>query len=667
MPYNLNSTSDYETYLKQLGMDPNAMKGTYYDSTANAWNPSASGTGNSLYDEYWKNYTKGWGPTQNSGGNSNVVNPMNIQQTANGAIAPYQYGGGSAPGGNPVGVPSNQNGFANMPSSNVNTPANTGTGTDWQTLLAQLYGNQSGTNTSATANNPYASPSLSTSSTPSTGTQSVASLTGGDATQGGSWAYPGIDQGQFTSWLSRQVGGNTPVGSQLLQSIMGNSTLLDQYIRQYQPSYIGQGSGVVDKQNGMGSGKYTPGTSWIYPDVNQDQFKSWLVNQMGGDNLTTQQLANAIMQQPSLYNPYVQQYKASLAATNNNPNTGGDIGSGTGVTEGKSTFATGKYTPSTTWIYPNVDQGAFRTWLTNKLGTGGVGGVVNQATIDAIMRDPAKYNPYVQQYQHQQQASANPTMGIQDQINEWIRRLGTGQYDSGQQYGYQGDIYLFQNLLNSLNKTPQSDNPFGYNYQAQFTDPTQYYNTAADYLKKAYDPSLINQFYDTSGGNIGAAQDAAATRAANVGAAMGGSQGLLNPQAYASAMYSNAASPFASQFGANESARANSLMTGNASMNNNLAQNSQDLFSKLFARDQAGVTQTQQQQQLQQALSQLLFGQGTTNVGLGQTFSTGNVPPWLNAIIGMLGQLGSKAIGAAAGGGSSVPSGGATSDGTNYT
>jgi hypothetical protein len=469
--------------------------------------------------------------------------------------------------------------------SNTTQPVSVGSsqdttqGTDWTKLIAQLFPSSGGSNQSATANNPYAA-------------QTTAQNTQNNA----------VSSANTANTYGAQATGTNSISS------------------------VGNGATGTKEET--------------YPWDGDSGFDAWLRDQ----NLTSDEWGMFSLN-PSAMGPYYSKYLDYKASIGQGGNGGRDEGTYIGKPAEQAIEGKGmnKYNPGTTWIYPNVDQNAFKAWLKQDLiSSGKANNTTADALTNAMMQSPELYNSKIPEFQSYQKQQADPSgAGANAQIGEWLKRYFTGQTDNGQSYEFPGKALLMKNIQNLLNTTAQSDNPFGQNYQKQYTDPTAFYNNAAQDIQKAYDPNLINKFYDTSAGNIDAQMGTAAARAANAAAAMGGSNGMVNPAAYATAAMSNAMSPFASQLGGNESARANSLMTGNTNMYNQLAGNQTDLFKALFGNDQASVAQTQQQQQLQQNLSNQLFGQGTTLTGLGQLSSTnqGGFLDFLKALAPYLGGL----------------------------
>jgi len=130
----------------------------------------------------------------------------------------------------------------------------------------------------------------------------------------------------------------------------------------------------------------------------------------------------------------------------------------------------------------------------------------------------------------------------------------------------------------------------------QYEDPTKYYA-----------PEATNAYFDTARGNLSGQAGTASSQAANRGAAMAASRGLVNPSGFTSAVASQAYAPFATQMGNLEVDRAKTL-----------ADNQQKLFSALLQSQQ--LTQGDKQQQINNFLNQQGATESTRQFGIGQDF-----------------------------------------------
>ena len=214
-----------------------------------------------------------------------------------------------------------------------------------------------------------------------------------------------------------------------------------------------------------------------------------------------------------------------------------------------------------------------------------------------------------------QQGQNSAEGGIEQQIQEYMRRLGAGEFNAGQLYEFMGRVGLLRNFQQDNQFANLSPNdPRSPQYQPPTLDPKAYFN-----------PEFINKTFNATAGNINQAGSSMASQARNAAAALGGSRGLVNPSAFTLAAGSRASAPYAAQLGENEANRASALYN----MNKDLfgAYKGQQDFTEDARRFGLNFGENRMQNQ---------FNRGIQNMGLAQAFASGNKDIWSALLNGLL-------------------------------
>lgn len=172
--------------------------------------------------------------------------------------------------------------------------------------------------------------------------------------------------------------------------------------------------------------------------------------------------------------------------------------------------------------------------------TGNTPGTANPPAPNNWAGWTGKANPPINSSTVFNPSQQSPLQGWQDQYNEFQRRLGSGQYDSGQFSEFQQRSSALQQMIKNY-QSQNSANP-----ATQLPDPNQFVN-----------PALTNNYYNQALANLYQSQNKAVGGAQRTAAATAGN--MLSPSAYITGAGSNVRQAYAPAFGQVEQARAGAL------------------------------------------------------------------------------------------------------------
>lgn len=228
-----------------------------------------------------------------------------------------------------------------------------------------------------------------------------------------------------------------------------------------------------------------------------------------------------------------------------------------------------------------------------------------------------------------QQGQNSAEGGIESQIQEYLRRIGTGEFNAGQLYEFMGRVGLLRNFQgdNQLANLPSYD-PRSPQYQPPALDPKTFFNE-----------DFINKTFNATAGNINQAGSSMASQARNAAAALGGSRGLVNPSAFTLSAGSRASAPYAAQLGENEANRANALYGMN-----------KDLFGAYKGQQDFSEDARRFGLNFGESRTQNLFNRSIQNFGLAEAFREGKSDIWGALLQGLL-QAGTSYLSSGSSGG----------------
>ena len=352
--------------------------------------------------------------------------------------------------------------------------------------------------------------------------------------------------------------------------------------------------------------------------------KDYLYKQYQGSQWLADQVYNAILQNPQELENYQRMFteQGQTPPPGDDPPGGGYDGPGSGQDE--------VYDPQfPKWIenkYRGLDEqfvlSSWRKLTTNPTDANALERAYLMKRMSELGFKDVSGKPLAWESLYQQGKNSSQG-GVEQQIQEYLRRIGSGEFNAGQLYEFMGRIGLLRNFQgdNAVASLPSYD-PQSSQYQPPTIDPKTFFN-----------PDFINKTFNATAGNINQAGSSMASQARNAAAALGGSRGLVNPSGFTLAAGSRASAPYAAQLGENEANRAKALY----GMNQDLfgAYKGQQDFSEDARRFGLNFGQTQ---------TQNLFNRSIQNMGLAEAFREGKTDIW-GALLNGLFKAGSAYLG----------------------